>query len=187
MRNRSASKRSKSMKVMAVSLPLFVWIKAKMSCSYLKLRDWHFKRASWSTSSKHHPIRTPLSLPSCCSKPLNGEAFEIGDIQYASNSAEIDRTSIIILEAFASYLTRNEALGVHNYWSHPMMSALKVKTKYSPSVVHWPLPPLLPTMEFLWRASPRKDLENPIPSHPILMRQSRSINRRTEFEITLKN
>ena len=59
------------------------------------------------------PNSDALVAPIVLQQPLNGEAFEIGDIQYASNSAEIGRTSIIILEAFASYLTRNEALGVH--------------------------------------------------------------------------
>ena len=43
----------------------------------------------------------------------NGEAFEIGDIQFATNSAAINRTSQLMLELFADYLLRNEAIGVH--------------------------------------------------------------------------
>lgn len=44
---------------------------------------------------------------------LNGEPFEIGDIQFATNSAEINRTSLLILDLFAAYLLRNDAIGVH--------------------------------------------------------------------------
>ncbi len=43
----------------------------------------------------------------------NGQPFEIGDIQFATNSAEINRTSLLILDLFAAYLIRNDAIGVH--------------------------------------------------------------------------
>ncbi|MGB1123174.1 MAG: OmpA family protein, partial [Flavobacteriales bacterium] len=43
----------------------------------------------------------------------NGESFEIGDIQFATNSAEINRTSLLMLDLFAAYLLRNDAIGVH--------------------------------------------------------------------------
>jgi outer membrane protein OmpA-like peptidoglycan-associated protein len=43
----------------------------------------------------------------------NGEPFEIGDIQFATNSAEINRTSLLMLDLFAAYLLRNDAIGVH--------------------------------------------------------------------------
>ena len=38
---------------------------------------------------------------------------EIGDIQFATNSAEINRTSLLMLDLFAAYLLRNDAIGVH--------------------------------------------------------------------------
>jgi outer membrane protein OmpA-like peptidoglycan-associated protein len=43
----------------------------------------------------------------------NGQGFEIGDIQFKSNSSSINRTSILMLEQFSAYLLRNEAIGVH--------------------------------------------------------------------------
>ena len=43
----------------------------------------------------------------------NGQPFEIGDIQFATNSAEINRTSLLILDLFSAYLIRNDAIGVH--------------------------------------------------------------------------
>ena len=43
----------------------------------------------------------------------NGEGFEIGDIQFKSNSSSINRTSLLMLEQFSAYLLRNEAIGVH--------------------------------------------------------------------------
>ena len=52
---------------------------------------------------------TPMELE----EASNGEPFEIGDIQFATNSAEINRTSLLMLDLFASYLLRNEAIGVH--------------------------------------------------------------------------
>jgi outer membrane protein OmpA-like peptidoglycan-associated protein len=43
----------------------------------------------------------------------NGQGFEIGDIQFKSNSSAINRTSLLIIEQFSAYLLRNEAIGVH--------------------------------------------------------------------------
>jgi outer membrane protein OmpA-like peptidoglycan-associated protein/tetratricopeptide (TPR) repeat protein len=43
----------------------------------------------------------------------NGQGFEIGDIQFKSNSSSINRTSLLMLEQFSAYLLRNEAIGVH--------------------------------------------------------------------------
>ena len=43
----------------------------------------------------------------------NGQGFEIGDIQFRSNSSSINRTSLLMLEQFSAYLLRNKAIGVH--------------------------------------------------------------------------
>ena len=43
----------------------------------------------------------------------DGEAFEIGEIQFQTNSSSINRTSLLMLELFSAYLLRNEAIGVH--------------------------------------------------------------------------
>ena len=43
----------------------------------------------------------------------NGQGFEIGDIQFKSNSSSINRTSLLMLEQFSAYLLRNKAIGVH--------------------------------------------------------------------------
>ena len=61
--------------------------------------------------SKHRlpTVGTPVELE----EASNGEPFEIGDIQFATNSAEINRTSLLMLDLFAAYFLRNDAIGVH--------------------------------------------------------------------------
>ena len=59
------------------------------------------------------PVPESVEAPVTLEAALDGEPFEIGDIQFATNSAEINRTSLLMLELFAAYLTRNDAIGVH--------------------------------------------------------------------------
>jgi outer membrane protein OmpA-like peptidoglycan-associated protein/tetratricopeptide (TPR) repeat protein len=54
-----------------------------------------------------------MDAPLVLEEAANGEPFEIGDIQFATNSAEINRTSLLMLDLFAAYLLRNDAIGVH--------------------------------------------------------------------------
>lgn len=54
-----------------------------------------------------------VEAPVILEPAANGEPFEIGDIQFATNSDGINRTSLLMLELFASYLMRNDAIGVH--------------------------------------------------------------------------
>ena len=62
-----------------------------------------------SEASPPDRLDTPVELE----EASNGEPFEIGDIQFATNSAEINRTSLLMLDLFAAYLLRNDAIGVH--------------------------------------------------------------------------
>ena len=62
-----------------------------------------------SETSPPDRLDTPVELE----EASNGEPFEIGDIQFATNSAEINRTSLLMLDLFAAYLLRNDAIGVH--------------------------------------------------------------------------
>lgn len=132
------------------------------------------------------PNSDALVAPIVLQQPLNGEAFEIGDIQYASNSAEIGRTSIIILEAFASYLTRNEALGVHIIGHTDDVGAERENQVLSErralavatALANYGVPVARITSQGLGESHPLV---------PNIDATSRSINRRTEFEITLKN
>jgi outer membrane protein OmpA-like peptidoglycan-associated protein len=62
-----------------------------------------------SETSPPDRLNTPVELE----EASNGEPFEIGDIQFATNSAEINRTSLLMLDLFAAYLLRNDAIGVH--------------------------------------------------------------------------
>lgn len=133
-----------------------------------------------------NPSGSALIAPIVLEQPKNGEAFEIGDIQYATSSAEIDRTSIIILEAFAAYLTRNEALGVHIIGHTddvgPEEDNLILSERRAEAVAR-----TLATFGVPLERITSDGLGESSPIVPNVDVQSRAQNRRTEFEITLDN
>jgi len=116
----------------------------------------------------------------------NGEAFEIGDIQFATNSAAINRTSELMLELFAEYLLRNEAIGVHikghtdNRGQQAENQSLSEKraAAVANALTEYGVPADRVTSAGFGQSLPiaSNDTE-----------EGRSKNRRTEFEIRLKN
>ncbi len=130
------------------------------------------------------PKGAAIMAPIVLEQPKNGEAFEIGDIQYATNSAEIDRTSIIILEAFSSYLIRNPLFGVHILGhtddigaehDNQNLSDLRAKA-------------VAKTLATFGVPLDRISAEGLGEVHPLVPNTddaSRARNRRTEFQITL--
>ena len=122
--------------------------------------------------------------PIVLDQPQDGEAFEIGDIQYATSSADIDRTSVILLEAFAAYLTRNEALGVHIIGHTDDVGASDDNFALSKRRAQ----AVAKTLSIFGVPSDRITSEGLGESQPLVPNTdalSRAQNRRTEFEITL--
>lgn len=131
--------------------------------------------------STESTILAPIALD----PPENGEAFQIGDIQYASSSAKIDRTSLIILEAFAAYLIRNEAVGVHiqghtdntgNTEENQTLSEMRAEA----------VAEALSLFGVPWNRISFEGFGETQPLVPNVDNIARAKNRRTEFEITFQ-
>lgn len=114
----------------------------------------------------------------------NGQGFEIGDIQFKSNSSSINRTSLLMLEQFSAYLLRNEAIGVHvightdDRGDHEENQDLS--TRRAESVAN--------AIQSNGVQASRISFEGKGQSAPIESNQTkegRSRNRRTEFQIRL--
>lgn len=115
----------------------------------------------------------------------DGEPFEIGDIQFTTNSAEINRTSLLMLELFAAYLIRNEAVGVHikghtdnrgQAKDNQLLSERRAAS-VAASLVSFGVSPERLSHEGLGQTAPIASNETD---------EGRARNRRTEFEIRLK-
>jgi len=116
----------------------------------------------------------------------DGEAFEIGDIQFATNSAAINRTSQLMLELFADYLLRNEAIEVHikghtdnrgQEAENQLLSEQRAAAVATSLAAHGVPEDRVTSAGF--------GQSRPIASNDT--EAGRSKNRRTEFEIRLKN
>lgn len=127
-------------------------------------------------------IDAPVTLEAAA----DGEPFEIGDIQFATNSAEINRTSLLMLELFAAYLTRNDAIGVHikghtDDRGRPEDNQLLSENRAQE---------VARALEQFGVPSSRLTHEGYGQSMPIASNETaegRATNRRTEFEIRLEN
>ncbi len=115
----------------------------------------------------------------------DGEAFEIGEIQFQTNSSSINRTSLLMLELFSAYLLRNEAIGVHvightdnrgEREANQLLSEQRAKA-------------VAEALHSNGVERQRISYEGKGETAPIMSNDSdegRSRNRRTEFEIRLK-
>ena len=115
----------------------------------------------------------------------DGEAFEIGDIQFQTNSSKINRTSLLMLEQFSAYLLRNEAIGVHVIGHTDDRGDAAENQSLSERRAQSVAQALLTNGVDAQRVSS----EGLGQSEPIATNETekgRSLNRRTEFEIRLK-
>ena len=119
-------------------------------------------------------------------QPANNEPFEIGDIQFETNSAEVNRTSLLMLEIFANYLRRNESIGVHiightdnrgNPDDNLLLSQLRSES-VARSLVEFGVVADQITHEGFGQTRPIASNETP---------EGRARNRRTEFEVRFRN
>lgn len=119
-------------------------------------------------------------------QPSNGEPFEIGDIQFETNSSEVNRTSLLMLEIFAGYLQRNQTIGVH-IMGHTdnrgkpednlRLSQLRSES-VARSLVQFGVEADQITHEGFGQSRPIASNES---------EEGRARNRRTEFEVRLRN
>jgi len=127
-------------------------------------------------------VEAPVTLEAAST----GEPFEIGDIQFATNSAEINRTSLLMLELFASYLMRNDAIGVHikghtDDRGRPEENQILSDSRAEKVAL---------ALKLFGVPSSRLTHEGFGQSRPIASNETaegRARNRRTEFEIRLEN
>ena len=135
-----------------------------------------------SSSPREDRVSTDIEL----APSKDGEPFEIGDIQFGTNSSTINRTSELMLEIFAAYLLRNEAVGVRikghtddrgNPEENQLLSEQRAQA-VAQSLIGYGVASAQVTYEGLGQSSP-------IASNSTA--EGRSLNRRTEFEIELKN
>jgi outer membrane protein OmpA-like peptidoglycan-associated protein len=135
-----------------------------------------------SSSPREDRVSTDIEL----APSKDGEPFEIGDIQFGTNSSTINRTSELMLEIFAAYLLRNEAVGVRikghtddrgNPEENQLLSEQRAQA-VAQSLIGYGVASAQVTYEGLGQS-------NPIASNSTA--EGRSLNRRTEFEIELKN
>lgn len=119
-------------------------------------------------------------------QPENGEAFEIGDIQFESSSAAINRTSMLMLQSFAQYLIHNQAIGVHVIGhtdnAGPKLANQLLSEQRAQAVAR--------AMAKFGVKGPRIRATGMGESNPVVPNdnsENRAKNRRTEFEIVLKN
>ncbi|MBO74506.1 MAG: hypothetical protein CMD33_04450 [Flavobacteriales bacterium] len=135
-----------------------------------------------SESTLPERVEAPVELE----EASNGEPFEIGDIQFTTNSAEINRTSLLMLDLFAAYLLRNDAIGVHIKGHTDNRGRLEDNQVLSQARAAR----VATALEQFGVASNRITHEGLGQSRPIALNttsEGRSKNRRTEFEIRLGN
>ena len=115
----------------------------------------------------------------------DGEAFEIGDIQFQTNSSKINRTSLLMLEQFSAYLLRNSAIGVHvightddrgDITENQLLSENRAQS----------VAETLKTNGVAANRISSEGLGQSVPVSTNTTESGRSENRRTEFEIRLK-
>ena len=126
-------------------------------------------------------VEAPLVLETAA----NGEPFEIGDIQFATNSADINRTSLLMLELFASYLMRNDAIGVHIKGHTDNRGTPEDNQTLSENRAR----SVANALEAFGVSAERLTFKGLGQTHPIASNdteEGRGQNRRTEFEIRLK-
>jgi outer membrane protein OmpA-like peptidoglycan-associated protein len=126
-----------------------------------------------------------VEAPVVLEPAANGEPFEIGDIQFATNSADINRTSLLMLELFASYLLRNDAIGVHIKGHTDDRGKPEDNQKLSENRAH----SVADALEGFGVPASRLTHEGFGQTQPVASNETeegRAQNRRTEFEIRLK-
>ena len=115
----------------------------------------------------------------------NGEPFEIGDIQFGTNSSNINRTSELMLEIFAAYLLRNKAIGVRIIGhtddrgvpeENQQLSEERAE-KVAQSLIGFGVAETQVSFEGMGQSAPIASNDSA---------EGRAKNRRTEFEIRLK-
>lgn len=126
-----------------------------------------------------------VEAPVVLEPAANGEPFEIGDIQFATNSADINRTSLLMLELFASYLLRNDAIGVHIKGHTDDRGKPEDNQALSENRAH----SVADALEGFGVPASRLTHEGFGQTQPVASNETedgRAQNRRTEFEIRLK-
>ena len=130
--------------------------------------------------------KNALEAPIILEQPSNGEAFEIGDIQFKTNEAGIGRTSLLMLDAFAAYLIRNKAVGVHIIGHTDNRGELidnqLLSEQRAAAVAH-----ALTTAGVRRERITSVGFGETTPITTNTTEAGRARNRRTEFEILLKN